>query len=598
MNEESEIEKIMLNISKYYQYSQTLHHYTNLIAQTTNAKDKIAYYICLDGFATRLSNYCLSIYDEILNQDLDFQKANSNRIYLRGCLESCLIINILLSRPQLTQNFMNNLTYDVVRINNVYANSSKSRFFLYREFYNITLEGKPQKRFGWLPRYKGKKALNMSDLLNYISFENEDKRNYYEMLIRSADNFSHPSFYIPRAVLDKNKTNKHKELDILTNKSGILYECVHIINHFIKEFLNPRVAQVLNEIINNECLESTNKVSFIDVNDYILGANSTLNHCDIANFFKKRINIEKKIKLRNNVYPHQINSISNKLLTLGKTTLRTKDSFLHRNIGLLLLDARLRIDELFKAYYDFDLLSFYTQVRYVIEFVVTINILLNEDNERNKIYYIHQYIKGYQARNTIKNFVFKHSKIIAEQLNNITDNDYEQYQKSIDLIVDYYKNVHNKEVDRNNAVRLNAWALYLKGLDNEYVLNLPSLLSFSVSNLMENVNKELDQYNLNINITKYILGLYEESCAYSHVTPYAWVNNIKLYKNRNSFREQFLFVLLLLLEIYKEIDESLIENEKTVQKDLIEKISEEIFEYSEEIIVPFLNEYINENKKQ
>ena len=183
MEQTQKLNEIRKNIKRYYQYAQALRHFTNLIAQTTNAKDKISYYICLDGFATRLSNYCLSLYEEITNENVAFHKGNSNKIYIRGCLESCLIISILVSRPKLTVNFMNNLTYDVVRINNVYKNSSNYRFELYKEFYNVVLEGKPQKRFGWLPRLKGKKALNMSDLLNYINIEDEGKRNYYEMLI-------------------------------------------------------------------------------------------------------------------------------------------------------------------------------------------------------------------------------------------------------------------------------------------------------------------------------------------------------------------------------------------------------------------------------
>ena len=112
MEQTQKLNEIRKNIKRYYQYAQALLHFTNLIAQTTNAKDKISYYICLDGFATRLSNYCLSLYEEITNENVAFHKGNSNKIYIRGCLESCLIISILVSRPNLTVNFMNNLTYE------------------------------------------------------------------------------------------------------------------------------------------------------------------------------------------------------------------------------------------------------------------------------------------------------------------------------------------------------------------------------------------------------------------------------------------------------------------------------------------------------
>lgn len=602
MQKELKVLEIKKNIKKYYQYSQALHHFTNLVAQTTNAKDKIAYYICLDGFATRLSNYCLSLYEEISNENIEFYKGNSNRIYLRGCLESCLILSILSVRPHLAQNFMNNLTYDVVRINNVYNNSSNSRFELYKEFYNVVLEGKPQKRFGWLPRFKGKKALSMSDLLNYINLDDESKKHYYEMLIRSADNFSHPSFYIPRTVLSKNTDKNVQDIEILTNKNGILNECIHIISDFLKNFFevntNIKISSMLDEILNDELQDTNKPLTFLQVNDFILGANNDINNLEAANFFKKRLDIDRKLKMRNNSYPIPISKISASLNNLAIAILKTSKSHFHKNIALLLLDAKFRIDDLFKAYYDFDLLSFYTQVRFLIEFVVTINILTNEDNERNKIYYIHQYIKGYQAKFTIKNFLSSQNVKVDEEVNRVFSEETEKYQKSIDLIIDYYKKFHNRDVDRNNAVRLNAWALYLRGLDNDYILNLPSLLSFSVTGLMNGINEELKQYNIHINITDYVLGLYEESCAYSHVTPYAWVNNIKLYKNRTSFKEQFLIILMLLLEVFKELDERLTEDPMTSDKENIRKVIDDLYDNYQELIIPFLNDFISQYVKK
>ncbi len=601
MQKEVKLQEIKNNIKKYYQYSQALHHFTNLVAQTTNAKDKIAYYICLDGFATRLSNYCLSLYEEVSTDNIEFYKGNSNRIYLRGCLESCLIINILSVRPHLTQNFMNNLTYDVVRINNVYNNSSNSRFELYKEFYNVTLEGKPQKRFGWLPRFKGKKALSMSDLLNYININDESKKHYYEMLIRSADNFSHPSFYIPRTVLSKNTEKNIQDIEILTNKNGILNECIQIISDFLKNFFelnsNIRISSMLDAILNDENQILNKQMTFLQVNDYILGVNNDITYLDAANFFKNRLDIDRKLKMRNNNYPIYISKISTNLNTLALSILKTSKSHFHKNIALLLLDAKFRIDDLFKAYYDFDLLSFYTQIRFLIEFVVTVNILINEDNERNKIYYIHQYIKGYQAKFTIKNFLSSQNVKINDEVNQAFAEETEKYQKSIDLIIDYYKKFHNRDIDRNNAVRLNAWALYLKGLDNDYILNLPSLLSFSVTGLMNGINEELEQYNIHINIIDYVLGLYEESCAYSHVTPYAWVNNIKLYKNRTSFKEQFLIMLMLLLELFKELEGRLAEDIETFDKMGIKNAFDDLYDNYQNLIIPFLNDFINQYVK-
>ena len=602
MEQTQKLNEIRKNIKRYYQYAQALRHFTNLIAQTTNAKDKISYYICLDGFATRLSNYCLSLYEEITNENVAFHKGNSNKIYIRGCLESCLIISILVSRPNLTVNFMNNLTYDVVRINNVYKNSSNYRFELYKEFYNVVLEGKPQKRFGWLPRLKGKKALNMSDLLNYINIEDEGKRNYYEMLIKSSDNFSHPSFYIPRTVLSNNFDKNIQDIEIITSEHGIINECIHIIDDFIKEFFETnskiRISEILYNIINGNISSKCQPLTFLQANDYILGVDSNITSLDVANFFMKRIDVERKLKMRNSTYPISIEKITNGLHELALTLLKTENSHYHKNLALLTLDSKFRIDDLFKAYYDFDLLSFYTQVRYLIEFVVTVNILTMENNERNKIYYIHQYIKGYQAKTTIKNFLSTQEIAKNSLINKVFEEETTKYNQSIDYIIDYYKKYYNKDVDRNNVIRLNGWALYLSGLENEYILNLPSLLNFSVSSLTSGINEELSQYGINIAITDYVLGLYEESCAYSHVTPYAWVNNIKLYKFRSSYKEQFLIILIILLEIFKEIDLRLKNDEKTVNIDKIRNIISDMYQNYQELIIPFINHFINERKKQ
>ena len=602
MEMNSKILEIQRNIKRYYQYSQALHHFTNLIAQTTNAKDKISYYICLDGFATRLSNYCLSLYEEITNENIAFHKGNSNKIYIRGCLESCLIISILISRPNLVVNFMSNLTYDVVRINNVYKNSSSLRFDLYKEFFNVMLEGKPQKRFGWLPRYKGKKALNMSDLLNYINIEDERKKQYYEMLIKSSDNFSHPSFYIPRTVLTNDFNRNILDIEIITNENGIINECIHIIDNFLRNFFetssNIRIADILTHIINSDTSTSCKTLTFLQTNDYILGVeDNSISSLDVANFFMKRIDIDRKLKMRNNTYPTQISNISKNLSSLAHTILKTPNSYYHKNLSLLLLDAQYRVDDLFKAYYDFDLLSFYTQVRYLIEAVVTINILTNEDNERNKVYYIHQHIKGYQAITTIKNFLSTQTNTKITTINKIFEDETTKYNQSIEYIINYYKNIFNKEIDRNNVIRLNGWALYLNGLDNEYILNLPSLLNFSVNGLTSGMNDELQQYGINIAITDYVLGLYEESCAYSHVTPYAWVNNIKLYKNRNSFKEQFLIILIIFLELFREIDEKLKNDYQPVEKEKINIILDELHKNYENIIIPFVNDFIAQRKK-
>ena len=62
-----------------------------------------------------------------------------------------------------------------------------------------------------------------------------------------------------------------------------------------------------------------------------------------------------------------------------------------------------------------------------------------ENNERNKIYYIHQYIKGYQAKTTIKNFLSSQEITQNPLINKVFEEETAKYNQSIDYIIDYYK---------------------------------------------------------------------------------------------------------------------------------------------------------------
>ena len=116
----------------------------------------------------------------------------------------------------------------------------------------------------------------------------------------------------------------------------------------------------------------------------------------------------------------------------------------------------------------------------------------------------------------------------------------------------YYRNKFNHVVDGKTVSRLNGWALHLKGLDNEEVMNLPSLLTFSIDNLIEDVKGMFEAMNL-MNISDFVQGYYEESCAYSHVTPYAFFNNLKIYRSSALIREQYIVINMLIIQLYTKI---------------------------------------------
>ena len=120
-------------------------------------------------------------------------------------------------------------------------------------------------------------------------------------------------------------------------------------------------------------------------------------------------------------------------------TLRKKG----KNLTLLLSDLCPRYKDILTSYYTNDPQLFYIQLRYIFESLAICNILLNEDEERSRIYYIHQSIKGYEARNSALKYMID---------NNITsdismENEEEMnliYEQNIQEVINYYKNIFDK----------------------------------------------------------------------------------------------------------------------------------------------------------
>jgi hypothetical protein len=84
---------------------------------------------------------------------------------------------------------------------------------------------------------------------------------------------------------------------------------------------------------------------------------------------------------------------------------------------------------------------------------------------------------------------------------------YESYIKEVER---YYSERFDQQVERNKILRLNGWALFLEKHKNDYVPNAPDFIRFLIN----------DHYN-KPEIENFVLGLFEESNAFLHITPYA-----------------------------------------------------------------------------
>ena len=555
----SKYDELVVNVKKYYCFAQAIKYYSNLLMQVEESKKFIPYFICLDNYAERLIAYTTFTFADLqVKKSIILPKSDANRIYLRGCLESCFIINILLNNYSLSEKFMSNIKADIKKINAAYKDSSINRKTIYKEYYEEDLEDiKYERRYSWLPRRKKKKAANISDLVNYMSIEDDAKRAYFEMYIRALDSYSHPSFYIPSMFHAPKLNANFKEIYLLYDDGEIINECNKIIINSLNAFLksiNMEHSTDFLELMNNAYeINSTPITSMFHVNDYILNESDEFKKEDICRFLWNRFDINKFYLSHVKQYPQYIHNI-----TLGFSMfidyLKSKNdntNYKLVNTIMLLEDALLRYDEFLKAYTTDYITSFYVQSRYLIEFIVNLNILLNEDEERSYVYFIHQDIKSYQYKQNIYSF-YKTQNLSNPQVEKNIERIEEKNKEDVKFIHDYYLNKFNHEVDDKTISRLNGWAIHLKGLDNEEVYNLPLLLSFSIDDLIKNVQEMFKSMNL-MNISDFVQGYYEESCAYSHVTPYAFFNNLKIYGSNALIKEQFIVINLLIVQLYSKI---------------------------------------------
>ena len=464
-------ETVILEVRKYYAFCDVLDQtIKNVVTPNDNYYKSV--YTCFNGFVHSLESYLLSVYDDIYQNEFTMMpKSNANRILLRNCLEANLILNILQNNPLYADKFYATLKSDVDRIDETYNELDQTRIDL----------KKYMKRFSWLPRIKGKKCTSLKDLLHFVDFgENDTLEYYYSTLIKNFDTFIHPSFKFAESIKNKKVGEEIQNIAGLFISNGIVFDCCYnILSNLMSVYedkINASIYKELSDIITNKEFTLNDKHQIKDA------------------YLNNKQHIEE--------YVH---SLPYSLINLGSAIEQV--NFKSKNIVYLLYDLSSHYDDMLISYYIFDTMMFYAQARYVIESLSLIHCLLKEDEERSEIYYLHQNIKSYDAKITALNFL-NHYYLKGNEdpidVSNI-------HIENIERIRSYYKKNFNVAVDDNKILRLNGWALYLKNINNENVPNSPFFVDILGNDLIN--NKE---------VTHYLLGFYEESNAFTHITPYAF----------------------------------------------------------------------------
>lgn len=568
--------------------------FTNMVLQSPKSKNYIAYFICLDNFATRLSSYAGFVYEDLQRKNsLILAKSYANLIYLRGCLESTLIINILLNNYEYADKFMDNRNADIVHINNIYKTSAPNREKNYKDFYEEKLDEiyKFERRYSWLPKYKKKTPFNMSDLLNYVKVEEEMQKEFFSFFIRFFDNYSHPSFYIP-SLFNANIISNFEDIHNLFKQGGIINVCIDCINQSLESFFsNSRYLngiRFLKVLTKNDFKEDmiSSISSFKELTEKLFNSD-IIDYSDAALFFIRRMDIEKFVFGRISSYPHYLlqNNLGLSLLVSAIKKNTGLNSHKAHCLYLLLQDASLRLADFNRSFYDNNYDSFYIQSRYLIEFLVTSMILLKDNEERAKIYLIHQEIKGYQSKKNYNDYLSKYAN--TEEVKQLVLEAEKKHLENIEFIKKYYFDTFNIDVNDTTILRLNGWALFLPQLNNEDNLNFPSLIQYAIKNVIMEIGAKIanEEYQEIIETVDFVQGFYEEACAYSHITPYSWHNNLKLYEANNIFKEQYAITNSLLNQLFHGIIQTF-----NIQQDLefYEKISNTLLKGMESLLQDLL----------
>ena len=553
--------ELLQKVEKYYVFSSFLGYLLNALPLDDSKIYDKAIYSAFNAYVQSSISYLLSLYDDLTSDDYYlFKKASANRILLRNCFESFLILNILENHPEYAVDYFLTYESDKERIKNLYLEDDDQEKLDKKRFL---------KRFQWLPRYKGKKARSISDLLNYIEFEDPDQKRFYHIMIRNFDISIHPSFDYVLALTGKASVSNEQLINGVFQEEG-LYEqaSVNILSLFgsiFRNLINKNLLLSLKIILAG--FEPNQAEDVLSLKGIL---NLKLKNEELDSFVSKvfnTFNIKDRFESINKV-PEYAKYLAYGIEDLANIILDTsRVSYKARTISTLLKDIAPRFGDMNIAAFESNSIKFYAQARHVIEAFAMINALLNEDDERSYIYSIHLRVKAYEARIGAADFI---NSIQLEEKTIISPDEIQsEYQADIQIIKKYYFTKYNKLVDEKDLTRLNGWALFLTHGQNDTVPNSPFFVEMLAKDLFKDYKDD---------VASAVLALFEEANAFTHVTPYAFLKNLKFDLEKSLLMVNDIGIRLI-FNLMKEfrIEEQLIEEElsdlETTLFDAISKIA-------------------------
>lgn len=481
-----------------YYYNNNKKVYENII-HFSDVDD--SYLACFLTFINSFNTFLKATYDDLQKPNVIFARSNINKVFIRNMIESILILDIFNKDKDSLSRFKKIYDSDVTRLNDIRKGQEGKKFL---------------RRFSWLPKRKGENPSSVSDLLKFAHFENEENKKLYQILIRTLDYYVHPSFNLYYSFKSK-LINDFNQETLFFGDGGILDE-------LYEEFLNQ-------------------------VNDYFKDSPITIDH---------NINYSSIFQELYTPIPENVIDIFNGLVTLPNIIAESKTA--HAEIiAYLLVDFSFRYLDFLISFYSNNNISFYSNLRTVLESLSYMHILMKEDENRCKVFLMHQNIKTYETTKAL-NDLFDYLGI-ETNLNKLEI----EYETNINLIKKYYVDNFNKDINPNIIKRLNGWALFLKEEKNENLLNAMSL----INNLLKD---SFDEDKVN-----YYKFLFEESNCFDHVSNYA-INKTndqidkEIINDLNLIIKQISYGIIKTLKIDSSMSDEMIERYNKLLKVLSIKI--------------------------
>jgi len=501
-------------------------------------------YLLTKGYIERLKDLFYLLNLNYTNEDslitLNYQNCDGVNILLRGAIESVIIMKLLLENDvNLYKKYYDQIDLDK---NNIVSKfNGKSKYFRKFNSQNNDIYN----NFEWASSIVKSKFITIPLLIKATNYD-DFKKAYYLNEIMFNNNLSHPNLKNDSVILDG--------LFGSGNVNEILYffEIITTLSHDLIE--NLKTFDIKQN--NGEHLALIAKVNLplVNTNYSLLLKQKGYKTTNISDRTKILLKIRTK---EYNTLISSADSIQSNIMlfsTIALAGIRDSNPRQYKTLNKYSESMMLNFQELIIAFEKGKSLIFFTKLRYVLELIATIDILLDFDEEQMEMYQVHTDIRSVSAWNKIPEILKSYYKeigyidkdplkiIVSHNDKNITIN--KRYLDDLKYMNNFYTTRYKMCLKNNYAKNVNGWAVNIVEKSNESPSNLKIELNFIKNNSLELSDSD------NENMSDIIRGLSALTSSYCHTTAYS-MNDLEKSDDALYIKESY-YYLIKILKIFND----------------------------------------------